>query len=482
MDTVISNTNIVRDVARGRVPGKHTITFATTPKMSTYLVAFLVGDFECSSGKADGVPIRACAVPEKARLTRFAVEAAEFSLHYYDTYFGIKYPMPKLDMVALPDFEAGAMENFGCITYRETDLLIDEQHAAVPSRKRVAEVVAHELSHQWFGDMVTMQWWDNLWLNEGFATWMEHKAAGALDTVWNFPLVDALEVFGTLDYEAKSTSRAIRATVNTPDEINEMFDDITYNKAGAVIGMVENYLGEDVFRRGVQDYSEGAFIWECDGRGFLAGADGGEQAAGGQDHGELRGAAGSTAAEPGRAKRDERAGDAGTVLYLSERHARRSTAVDDTGVFQDGRQASVRGADAGDEGAAAAGWSCFGVCGCGRQRILPDDVCGEGVDRDPGECRDGADAAGAGLRWWAIAGALTRSGVGSVGDFLDLALALKQEQSAAVLVTALNMVVEIHDEVATSAERKKLDRRYCSGNMAGAGTGDGVGPTAARTV
>ena len=120
-DNVISNTNVVSDVP-GPIPGKHIVRFATTPRMSTYLVAFLVGDFECSKGKSDGVPIRACATPDKVKLTTFAVQAAEFVLHYYDTYFGIKYPMPKLDMVALPDFEAGAMENFGCITYRETDL------------------------------------------------------------------------------------------------------------------------------------------------------------------------------------------------------------------------------------------------------------------------------------------------------------------------------------------------------------------------
>ena len=122
-DTVISNTNQIADTPAA--PGKHTLKFATTPKMSTYLVAFLVGDFKCNSGKSDGVPIRACSTPDKVDMTRFAVESAEYILHYYNTYFGIKYPMPKLDMVALPDFEAGAMENFGCITYRETDLLTD---------------------------------------------------------------------------------------------------------------------------------------------------------------------------------------------------------------------------------------------------------------------------------------------------------------------------------------------------------------------
>src|SRR5260370_5825440 len=173
-DTAISNTNIISDKP-GPVAGKHTLRFATTPKMSIYLVAFLVGDFKCTEGKSDGVPIRACSAPDKVELTKFALESAKYVLHYYNAYFGIKYPMPKLDMVALPDFEAGAMENFGCITYRETDLLVDSKTGNIPEKKRVAVVVAHEMAHQGFGDIVKMQRGDNLWLNEGFATWMQAK-------------------------------------------------------------------------------------------------------------------------------------------------------------------------------------------------------------------------------------------------------------------------------------------------------------------
>src|SRR5277367_5010828 len=157
-DTAISNANMISDKA-GPVAGKHTLRFATTPKMSSYLVAFLVGDFKCKEGKSDGVPIRVCSTPDKVEMTKFALESAKYVLHYYDTYFGIKYPMPKLDMIALPDFEAGAMENFGCITYRETDLLVEPKIGTIPEKKRVALVVAHEMAHQWFGDMVTMQWW-----------------------------------------------------------------------------------------------------------------------------------------------------------------------------------------------------------------------------------------------------------------------------------------------------------------------------------
>ena len=251
-DTVISNTNQIADTPAAS--GKHTLKFATTPKMSTYLVAFLVGDFKCTTGKSEGVPIRGCSTPDKVDLTKFAVESAEYILHYYNTYFGIKYPMPKLDMVALPDFEAGAMENFGCITYRETDLLINAKTGTIPEHKRVALVVAHEMAHQWFGDMVTMQWWDNLWLNEGFATWMESKPVAKWHPEWNIAQDDAQGLDGTMNLDAQATTRTIRATASTPGESNVMFDGIAYGKAGAVLGMVENYLGEEAFRQGVHNY------------------------------------------------------------------------------------------------------------------------------------------------------------------------------------------------------------------------------------
>ncbi len=252
-DTAIANTGIVSDNP-GPIAGKHTLKFATTPKMSTYLVAFLVGDFQCTSGKADGVPIRACSTPDKVGMTKFAVQAAEYILPYYDKYFGIKYPMPKLDMIALPDFEAGAMENFGCITYRETDFLVDERTGSIPAKKRVAIVVAHEMAHQWFGDMVTMQWWDNLWLNEGFATWMETKAANDFNPAWKYKQDEAGDLDNSLNTDSQATTRTIRAKADTPAEINEEFDGIAYGKAGAVIGMVEHYVGEETFRQGVHNY------------------------------------------------------------------------------------------------------------------------------------------------------------------------------------------------------------------------------------
>ena len=252
-DTAISNTKLVRD-RPGPMAGKHTLEFATTPKMSTYLVAWVVGDFECSEGKADGVPIRACATPDKVRLTQFAVQAAKWDLKYYDKYFGIKYPIAKLDLVAIPDFDAGAMENFGCITFRETEMLVDAKNGALPAKKMVATTVAHEMAHQWFGDLVTPEWWDNLWLNEGFATWMETKAAAKWQPKWRFDQDAAADLNRTLDADSGRTTRPIRERAETPAEIDALFDDIAYGKAGAVVAMVENWVGEEVFRKGVQAY------------------------------------------------------------------------------------------------------------------------------------------------------------------------------------------------------------------------------------
>jgi aminopeptidase N len=252
-DTVISNSVVKSDMP-GPGDDKHTLEFDSTPKMSTYLVAFLVGDFQCSFGDQDGVRIRVCSTPDKVQLTRYGVEIAKYVLHYYNDYFGIPYPLTKLDLIGLPDFEAGAMENFGAITYRETDLLIDAKTASVRSKKEVAEVIAHEMAHQWFGDLVTMQWWDNIWLNEGFATWMEDKPVAAMHPEWNIDQEVVEGEDGTLNLDAQPTTRAIKAKADTREEIEQMFDGISYGKAGNVLLMVENYLGEETFRKGVHAY------------------------------------------------------------------------------------------------------------------------------------------------------------------------------------------------------------------------------------
>ena len=252
-DTAISNGPIVSDTP-GPGDGKHTLKFLTTPKMSTYLVAFLVGDFQCTSGEADGVTIRGCATPDKVAMTPYSVEVAEYVLHYYDTYFGIHFPLKKLDLIALPDFEAGAMENFGAITYRETAMLINPKTASVGAKKQVALVIAHEMAHQWFGDLVTMKWWDNIWLNEGFATWMENKPVEAMHPEWDIDQAVAGDEDGTLNLDAQPTTHAIRAKADTREEIEQMFDGISYGKASDVLLAIENYLGPETFRKGVHAY------------------------------------------------------------------------------------------------------------------------------------------------------------------------------------------------------------------------------------
>ena len=251
-DSAISNGGVVSDTPAG--DGKHTLKFDTTPKMSSYLLAFLVGDFQCTAGTQDGVIVRVCSTPDKLALTPYALEATKYVLHYYNDYFGIPYPLKKLDMIAIPDFEAGAMENFGAITYRETALLLDPRTASVGAKRQVGLVIAHEMAHQWFGDLVTMKWWDNLWLNEGFATWMEAKPIAAMHPEWNMDQDVASGLNNTLNLDAQPTTRAIRAKAETPDQINQLFDGIAYGKASDVLLSVENFVSPEVFRQGVHNY------------------------------------------------------------------------------------------------------------------------------------------------------------------------------------------------------------------------------------
>jgi aminopeptidase N len=248
----ISNSKVSSDTPG---PGdKHTVRFATSPKMSSYLAALVIGNFEYIEGSADGIPIRVYNTTGKKETGKFALEVAEHVLSYYDKYFNIKYPYGKLDLIGIPDFSAGAMENTGCITFREVLLQIDEEHGSVGLKKTIASVIAHEMAHQWFGDLVTMKWWDDIWLNEGFATWMSSKPIEAWRPEWNFNLDDVSNTGGTLNTDSLANTRPIHQPAETPGQIQELFDGIAYGKAASVLRMLESYLGEKTFQAGVNAY------------------------------------------------------------------------------------------------------------------------------------------------------------------------------------------------------------------------------------
>ena len=252
-DTAISNGAQISDTVDPQT-GKRTVRFARTPKMSTYLVAMLVGDFVCREGSSDGTVIRICSTPDKRALTGFALEAAEQQLKFFNDYFGIKYPFGKLDIVAVPDFAAGAMENAGAITFRERLLLVDPERSSLGVRKQVAGVISHEIAHQWFGNLVTMKWWDDIWLNEGFATWSANKPLAAWRPEWSVHLDDAADTQGALGLDALRSTRSIRTKVETPEQINEVFDGIAYEKTAAVLRMIEGFVGPENFRKAVASY------------------------------------------------------------------------------------------------------------------------------------------------------------------------------------------------------------------------------------
>jgi aminopeptidase N len=252
-DQAISNGKVISDTLT--VDGaRHIVKFSTTPKMSTYLVAMAVGRWSCLEGSAEGVPIRVCSTEGKQDMGRIALDLTQQILKFYNTYFAIKYPFGKLDLLAVPDFAAGAMENTAAIFYRDRDLLVDSNSASLAARKRIATVIAHEMAHQWFGDLVTMKWWDDIWLNEGFANWMESRPLAAIRPDWNIAVDQAIDNQAALSLDALKNTHPLHANVETPAQIDEAFDAITYEKGASVLRMIENYLGPDTFRRGVNAY------------------------------------------------------------------------------------------------------------------------------------------------------------------------------------------------------------------------------------
>ncbi len=236
--------------------GRVAISFATTMRMSTYLVAFVVGPLEMSETvDVDGIPLRIVHVRGRnPKLAEFALDAGAFALRYFADYFGIGYPGDKVDLVAIPDFAFGAMENLGCITFREALLLIDPASATQPELQRAADVINHELAHMWFGDLVTMKWWNGLWLNEAFATFMEMRCTDAYRPEWQRWIDFGLSRSAAFETDGLSSTRPIEFEVKGPEEAEGMFDILTYEKGAAVVRMLEQYLGEDAFRAGIRRY------------------------------------------------------------------------------------------------------------------------------------------------------------------------------------------------------------------------------------
>ena len=270
-----SNGPIVEETPEPASPGSvpsRRIRFAPTMPMSTYLVAFIVGPLEATEPvDVDGVPLRIVHPPGKAQLAPYALEVGAHALRFFTDYFGIPYPADKLDLVAIPDFAFGAMENLGCVTFRESVLLVDPAQAARVELERVADVICHEIAHMWFGDLVTMKWWNGIWLNEAFATFMEVLAVDAFRPEWQRWVSFGVEREAAMAVDGLHATRPVEFAVGRPEEAQGMFDVLTYQKGGSVLRMLERYLGAETFRDGIRDYlrthshsnTETADLWDA---------------------------------------------------------------------------------------------------------------------------------------------------------------------------------------------------------------------------
>ena len=235
--------------------GLKKVQFATSPRMSTYLLALIAGDMSALHGKAANTALGAWAPTGEEQQGDYALSVETNVLPYYNDYFGVAYPLPKLDLIAIPgNYEAGAMENWGAITFVDNDMLFDPKTSAAATREAIHLVVAHEMAHQWSGDLVTMGWWDNIWLNEGFATWMEYKATDHFNPSWQiWPRQhDARE--GAMAQDAQPTTHPIQQKIRDESEADTAFDQISYQKGEQIIRMIEDWIGPDTFRDGMRAY------------------------------------------------------------------------------------------------------------------------------------------------------------------------------------------------------------------------------------
>jgi puromycin-sensitive aminopeptidase len=250
--TAISNAGVERERKLGN--GKKEVVFKDTIRMSTYLLAFIVGEFDATAPVDAGTPLRVAHVPGKQALAGWAQQIGAFSLKFFANYYGIPYPGDKLDLIAIPDFAAGAMENLGAITFRETALLADDKTASRAELERIADVVSHENAHMWFGDLVTMRWWNGIWLNEAFATFMEMLAVDAWKPNWKRWESFSVSRAAAMAIDALKSTRSIEYTVLSPEDCRSMFDILTYEKGAAVLRMLEQFLGAENFRKGISLY------------------------------------------------------------------------------------------------------------------------------------------------------------------------------------------------------------------------------------
>jgi aminopeptidase N len=247
----VSNMPVVREEAAG--PGRKKVTFAPTPKMSPYLLALVAGEFERINRTVAGVDVGVVAPSHQIEQGRFALDTAEKVIPYYSDYFGSKFPLPKLDNVLIPNYFS-AMENWGAATYEERALLFDPAASTQDARQYVFEMVGHELAHQWFGNLVTNAWWDNLWLNEGFSTWMQKKATNDFNPTWKTWLRAHTDKEKALTKDALRTTHAVQQPIEDESQALAAFDDITYWKGMSIVRMLEAYLGEAAFRDGIRRY------------------------------------------------------------------------------------------------------------------------------------------------------------------------------------------------------------------------------------
>ncbi|GJD12448.1 Puromycin-sensitive aminopeptidase [Galdieria sulphuraria] len=250
----LSNMNVISEQYNDA--GKKVVRFEKTPIMSTYLLVFIVGEFDYIEGyTTNGLPVRVYTAKESAHLGEFALNVGIRTLNFFTDFFGIPYPLPKMDFVAIPDFGSGAMENWGCITFRDMLLLVDPMNTSSEIRTIVAEVVAHELAHQWFGNLVTMEWWTHLWLNEGFATWAAYLAVDHLFPDWEVWKDFVSSTFASaLKLDSLASSHPIEVDVKKASDVNEIFDAISYNKGASVIRMLADHMSLSSFQQGLQVY------------------------------------------------------------------------------------------------------------------------------------------------------------------------------------------------------------------------------------